>query len=123
MKNFACWGCNLGDEGLYALSQLLRGATTRTWTGSKPRLLEVVHDGAQVPADRWWVGSLEQPRCRHVEPTAASPCRCVAAPRRLSSDTHAPSAEPPLGLVLVPANAPAPGRSAIWPTPTGWAAW
>ncbi|PNW84679.1 hypothetical protein CHLRE_03g154300v5 [Chlamydomonas reinhardtii] len=53
VKNFACWGCNLGDEGLYALSQLLRGATTRTWTGSKPRLLEVVHDGAQVPADRW----------------------------------------------------------------------
>ncbi|KAG2454956.1 hypothetical protein HYH02_000783 [Chlamydomonas schloesseri] len=54
VKNFACWGCNLGDEGLYALSQLLRGASTgRTWVGSKPRLVEVVHDGAQVPADRW----------------------------------------------------------------------
>ncbi|KAG2498359.1 hypothetical protein HYH03_003618 [Edaphochlamys debaryana] len=53
IKNLCCWGCNIGDEGLYALTQLLRASVTRTWTGSKPRLLEIVHDGAMVAAERW----------------------------------------------------------------------
>ncbi|GIL77291.1 hypothetical protein Vretimale_3061 [Volvox reticuliferus] len=53
IRNLVCWGCNIGDEGLHVLSQLVRAAAHKTWIGSKPRMIQVVSDGAQLPAERW----------------------------------------------------------------------
>ncbi|GLC42550.1 hypothetical protein PLESTB_001112800 [Pleodorina starrii] len=53
IRNLVCWGCNIGDEGLHVLSQLVRAAAHRTWIGSKPRMIQVISDGAHLPAERW----------------------------------------------------------------------
>lgn len=53
VKNLQCWGCSIGDEGLFALSQLMRASVDKLYGGSKLRLLEIVHDGAGTPAERW----------------------------------------------------------------------
>ncbi|MEW5298518.1 MAG: hypothetical protein WDW36_001632 [Sanguina aurantia] len=53
VKNLCCWGCCLGDEGLYGICQLLKCSVDQRWRGSSIRLLEVTSDGASVAPSKW----------------------------------------------------------------------
>jgi hypothetical protein len=44
VKNLAFWHCNVGDEGVDAVCDLLRAATSVFTKASKLALLEITHD-------------------------------------------------------------------------------
>lgn len=53
VKNLCCWNCNIGDQGLLAVSQLLQSSGDKTWRGSKLRLLEITNDGDPYNPQKW----------------------------------------------------------------------